>query len=135
MNTEIDELSRIDRKSQAFEWWNGRRLYYNFSLVVAGIVAYLCYVAVLCGNTDVIPDADIGFWIIPQGIGYLFMIGIANLCFFAGPIFETSIQPENVDRFRKICYRTGYWFSVLLPFSIPVLLMYLVTFHPEYYAK
>lgn len=129
MNDEINTLS-------TFQWWNKRRLHYNVSLICAGILAFICYVMVIYTSGDVIPDAEITiFTTLFQGIGYLILIGLANIFFFAGPIFEKLIKPKNVIRYRTIAYKMGYWFSVLLPFSIPAILIYLVLFFPEYWTK
>jgi len=69
------------------------------------------------------------FTIFFQGIGYLFMIGVANVCYFLGPFSERVIRPSDPQRYRLACYRLGFWFSVLLPFSIPTLLALSVLFH------
>jgi len=120
-----------DNILSTFQWWKQRRKHYNLSLIVAGVLAFVCYCLVLWSNQDVILDAEItAFTTLFQGIGYLFMMGIANILFFAGPICESVVKPKNVSMFRVVAYRIGYWFSVLLPFSIPSLLLYLVEFHP-----
>jgi hypothetical protein len=100
------------------------------------VLAFICYATIVFTNTDVIPDAEITiFTTLFQGVGYLMMMGVANLFFFAGPISEKVIRPKNVVQFRKVTYRMGYWFSVLLPFIIPCLLLYFVLFYPEYWVK
>ena len=130
-----NEFKDEDDYLSPFEWWNDRLLHYNFSLVLAGIFAFLFYAVVIEKSRGVIPDAEITiFTIFFQGIAYLFMIGLANLCFFGGPILEMLVKPKNIGRFRRIAYRLGYWFSVLLPFSIPVLLLYFVLFRPGYWG-
>ena len=71
------------------------------------------------------PDADFEvtlFTTLFQGIGYLFMIAVANVCYRLGPWSERVLRPRDPERFRRICFRLGFWFSVLLPFSIPALL-------------
>jgi hypothetical protein len=61
--------------------------------------------------------------------------GFGNLCYFIGPISERVVRPADPDRYRHICYRLGFWFSVLLPFSIPALLAVLAIFDPGYLQK
>ena len=51
------------------------------------------------------------------------MIGIANACYFLGPFSERVIHPADPERYRRNLYRLGFWFSVLLPFSLPALLV------------
>lgn len=61
------------------------------------------------------------FTTIFQGIGYLFVMAIANLCYFLGSLAERIVKPENVMRFRHLSYWLGFSFSVALPFTIPIL--------------
>ena len=104
-------------------WWEQHRLRYNVGLVVAGVLAFICYViSVDRGiSAGTMPGAEITlFTTIFQGMGYLIMMGIANLCYFAGPLSEVVLRPKNIERFRRITFGFGFWFSVLLPFTIPV---------------
>jgi hypothetical protein len=122
-----------DSATSPFTWWSAHRLRYNVGLVVAGILAFIAYVAV--GSTMLPPDADFEvkiFTTLFQGIGYLFMMGLANAFYFLGPLSERVIRPRDPQRYRRNCFRLGFWFSVLLPFSIPVLLAALAVFHPNY---
>ena len=118
------------------EWWEARRLTYNIGLVVAGVLAFICYAFVLSSlghhiqevqRTREPPEITI-FTIGFQGIGYLFMMGIANICYNLGPLAERSVQPENVNTFRKGVFLLGFWFSVLLPVTIPLTLF--LTYQP-----
>ncbi|HXT13459.1 MAG TPA: hypothetical protein VN873_18040 [Candidatus Angelobacter sp.] len=113
----------------AGDWWGARRLRYNLGLVVAGILAFMAYVAVGSALSSRMDFEVTPFTILFQGIGYLFAIGIANVCYFLGPLSERIIRPSNLERYRLVCYRLGFWFSVLLPFSIPALLAASVLFH------
>ena len=114
-------------------WWRARRLRYNGALVVAGILAFICYVTVAWTAIERIdPGVEVTvFTTLFQGMGYLFAIGIANVCYYLGPVSERVIRPRDPARFRRIAYGLGFWFSVLLPFAIPALLLYLAWFHPD----
>ena len=118
----------------AGDWWEQHRLRYNIGLVVAGLVAFVCYAVVVdrgisTGRT--VPDAEITLFTTAfQGIGYLFMMGVANLCYFAGPLSESVLKPADVDRYRRFTFRLGFWFSVLLPFTIPALVAVSYLSHP-----
>ncbi|HTD67736.1 MAG TPA: hypothetical protein VK846_14515 [Candidatus Limnocylindria bacterium] len=117
-----------------FAWWSKRRLSYNLGLVCAGILSFVAYAVV--GWTLVPEYADFEitlFTTLFQGVGYLFMIGIANIFYFLGPLSERVVHPENPERYRRICFRLGFWFSVLLPFGIPVLLAMSAVFYPEHW--
>jgi hypothetical protein len=108
----------------AKSWWEQRRLRYNIGLVVAGLLAFVCYVAAVDRgiSAGAMPGAEITlFTTVFQAIGYLFMMGVANVCYFAGPLSESLVKPTNLDRYRRATYWLGFGFSVLLPFSIPAL--------------
>jgi hypothetical protein len=128
--------------SEAFRWWESRRLRYNAGLVAAGILAFATYAFVLVHFQDVIrapdpseEDAFSGFTLLLQGFGYLFMMLVANVCYFLGPLSEKWLRPKNVDAYRKIAFRLGFCCSVALPFGIPVLLTLLALFYPSYWQS
>jgi hypothetical protein len=68
-----------------------------------------------------------------QGVGYLLMMGVANLCYSLGQVSERLIRPKNAERYRRIVYRLGFWFSVSLPFMVPLLLIILILFFPSWW--
>jgi hypothetical protein len=57
----------------------------------------------------------------------LLMMVIANVLYFVGPLSEWVFQPTDTDRFRRIAFALVFWFSVPVPFAIPVLLGYLIS--------
>lgn len=110
--------------SSPFAWWEARRLRYNVGLVVVGFLAFVTYA--ILGSLLLFDDPDFEitiFTVLFQGIAYLLMIGVANLCFFLGPLSERFIRPADLERCRHACFRLGFWFSVLLPFSVPALVV------------
>jgi hypothetical protein len=119
-----------NRATSPFAWWEARRLRYNVGLVVAGILAFVCYVLVCFTLLPRVLDPSEIEVTLPttlfQGVAYLIIMGIANVCYFLGPLSERVVRPRDVERYRRICYLLGFWFSVMLPFSIPVLLTILV---------
>ena len=109
------------------EWWSQRRLKYNIGLVIAGVLALIAYIAIVFSFEAIIPEKEITiFSIMFQAVGYLIAIGIANICYFLGPLSERMLKPKNVIMYRNVTYNIGYWFSVLLPFSIPALVGYML---------
>ena len=116
----------------AHRWWEARRLRYNIALVMAGILAFLAYLIVLFIFSDRIPDAEITlFTILFQGIGYLFFMLVANVFYFLGALSERLPRIRDLESHRRFAYALGFWFSVALPFIVPVLLAYFAIFHPE----
>jgi len=104
------------------EWWHSKRLLYNIGLVVSGLLAFGAYALVVetIGAND--PELEITIFTIAfQGFAYLILIGFANFCFLLGPYSERQFQPSNVDLYRKVTFRLGFWFSFLIPFAIPIL--------------
>jgi hypothetical protein len=76
------------------------------------------------------PDAEITLFTNAfQGMGYLFLMAVANLCYSAGPFSESLIKSTNVDRYRRVTFQFGLWFSVLLPFTIPVIVAWSYLVH------
>lgn len=119
-------VDAVGNVQNAKGWWEQRRLRYNMGLVVAGLLAFICYVgAVDRGiSAGAMPGAEITLFTTAfQAIGYLFMMAVANVCYLAGPLSESLVKPTNLDRYRRITYWLGFWFSVLLPFSIPALVL------------
>jgi hypothetical protein len=110
----------VERTTPALQYWLGR----------CRILAFIAYAAV--GSTLLSSDVDFEvtpFTIFFQGIGYLLMIGVANVCYSLGPFSERVIRPSDPQRFRLVCYRLGFWFSVPLQFSVSGLLTVSALFH------
>ncbi|MEE9448991.1 MAG: hypothetical protein V3V72_02985 [Ignavibacteriaceae bacterium] len=106
-------------------WWESHRLKYNIGLIIAGVLAFVFYTIVFETKVPFSPENEITlFTTLFQGIGYLIMMGIANFFYFLGPISEKIFNPNNVDKFRKVTFNLGFWFTFILPFSIPVMLLF-----------
>lgn len=119
------------------QWWAGRRLKYNKGLVIAGITAFILYV--ILGSTLIMPyDEDFEitlFTTVFQGVGYLFMILIANLFYNLGHIVDNMFNKGNNEQFRKRFFNFGYWFSFGLPFLIPLMIIIMYIFEFSHLKK
>ncbi len=107
------------------QWWAKKRIKYNWGLVVAGFAAFIAY-AILGGILIAPYDNDFEvtlFTMFFQGIGYLFMVLIANLFYNHGPYVDNRFNKDNSNSFRERLFNLGYWFSVGLPFFIPILIV------------
>jgi len=105
------------------EWWANRRKKYNVGLIIAGVAAFICY-AILAEYLILPYDKEYEislFTIFTQGIGYLFMMLIANLFYNLGYWTDKYFNKNNSKIFRQRLFNFGYWFSFGLPFLVPLL--------------
>ncbi|OQY05633.1 MAG: hypothetical protein B6I20_00915 [Bacteroidetes bacterium 4572_117] len=107
------------------DWWRIHRVKYNLGLVFAGITAFLIY-AIL--GVILIAPYDFEFEITLfttffQGIGYLFMMLIANTFYNLGYLLDNSFNKDNSEAYRQRLFNLGFWFSIGLPFLIPSLII------------
>ncbi len=109
-------------RREAWTWWSARRRQYTISLLAAGAIAFLFYVAAVEFRCRYDPGAEITiFTTLIQGFAFLIGVGIANLLYNLGPVLESRIGDRDRDTYRRRAFRAGLWFSVALPFVIPVL--------------
>src|ERR1700687_4006493 len=109
-----DYVKRNPFTSEPFRWWERRRLRYNIGLVAAGVLAFVAYAGLIVRYGDIINAADpsqadefSGFTLVFQGVGYLFMMFVANICFFLGPLSERWVHPDDVISYREKAFRFG----------------------------
>ena len=124
--------SSLAQDSSAATWWAQRRWVYNRGLVIGGIVAVLCYGVLL---ETVAPHDSENEITAFHGLGYLIMIGVANLCYGLGPLSEKLFDPIDRETYRRMCFQLGFWFSVLLPFCVPVLFVASRLAFPNAYGR
>jgi len=106
----------------AAAWWGGRRLRYNLSLLAAGAIAFVCYASVVWTRCAGVDGAEVTiFTTVFQGIAYLLTMGVANLCYYLGPVLERFVAPAHRTTYRRLAFRAGLLFSVALPFVVPLL--------------
>lgn len=113
----------MDDENERIEWWTAKRKKYNFGLVVAGICAFLLYA--FLGSALIAPNDPLGFEITLftlffQGLGYLIIMLLANVFYTLGAEFEAKINPTGNLRKRERIFKLGFWFSVGLPFVVPL---------------
>ena len=108
--------------SETWQWWEARRLRYNLALAAAGWLAYGL-------NAALFYAFDHPIWKNLQGgismtlfLGALFLVlmGLANICYLAGAITESIVQPADRDGFRRHAYTLGFWGSLAVPFLFPL---------------
>ncbi len=109
-------------RAEGWRWWEKRRLAYNAALAGAGLVAYLLSLAVGAPFGDPPDLASSAFWGVTLllGLAYLVFIGVANVCYLAGPLAESIVKPADRDAFRRRFFSLGFILSVALPFLFPL---------------
>ena len=108
----------------SFQWWLGRLPKYNLAMIISGLSAFTAYGLI---GFLLLPEKE-GFEVtlfttLVQGIGYLFMMAFANICYLLGPVSEILLRPDNVSLYREKWYTFGSRFSFALPFVAPVMLL------------
>jgi hypothetical protein len=103
-------------------WWQARRLRYNLALAAAGWVAYGLAVALSYAfGRPVWAEwrGALGMTLF-LGLGFLILMGVANVLYLLGPAVESWVKPAEPGRFRDTAWRMGFWGSVALPFVFPL---------------
>jgi len=120
-------------QSQIKDWWRERRTEYNVGLAVSGMLAFILYV--ISGVRLIMPYDDefeiTLFTIVFQAVGYLFMIGVANLFYFFGVLYDLASNKDNTSQFRKKLFKLGFWISVSIPFLAPLIIV--ISYFLNYY--
>jgi len=116
-------LSSGDFKSgDGWAWWQARRLRYNLSLASCGWLAYFWAVGQSFAFGQPMwrsASGGLGMTLF-LGLGFLILMGIANICFLLGPFIEGSSRPTDVDAYRRTAWRLGLWGSLAVPFLFPL---------------
>ena len=109
----------------AWAWWQSRRLGYNLALAVSGVAAYALAVAFFYAFHDPVWSdwRSAASMTLLLGIGFLVLMGAANVFYLLGPAVESWIKPPDADRFRVTAHRMGFWGSMALPFAFPLVIL------------
>ncbi|WP_297696614.1 hypothetical protein [Phenylobacterium sp.] len=105
--------------SDAWTWWQARRLRYNLTLAAGGWAAYALAVALNYGFGHPVWKSwrgGLGVTLF-LGTAYLVVMGAANVCYLLGPALEGWARPADVDRYRRTAFSMGLWGSLIVPFS------------------
>ena len=113
--------------SATMRWWGRRMLIYNAGLILAGLMALVGYLLIVSwlettGQSDYAEGGG-GIEVIVQGVGYVFYMVAANMCYLLGPLFERLLKPRKLMLYREITFWTGLCVSVLLPLAVPVVVL------------
>ena len=72
-----------------------------------------------------------------QGAVYLIMMLLANAFYSSGYFVDKWFNATNEEPFRVWLFNFGYWFSILLPFTIPLIIViqYFTVYRKWYYRR
>jgi hypothetical protein len=114
---------RFRLSTEAWVWWQARRLRYNLALGAAGLAAYALFVGLFYafGNPLWKRWQDALSMTLFLGVAFLILMGAANVCYVLGPVMESLVKPSDVERYRKTTFAMGFWCSVALPFAFPAI--------------
>jgi hypothetical protein len=103
-------------------WWQARRLRYNMMLAGGGWAAYGTAVGLHYAFGDQVwRDWRVGLGMtIFLGVGYLIVMGVANVFYLLGPAIEAWVRPPDIDRYRRTAFTMGAWGSLIVPFCFPL---------------
>ena len=110
-----------------WHWWERRRLRYNAGLLLAGLLAFVLYLAVYFSFSNRLPmEIDVTiFTIIFHGIAFAFYVFVANVFYCLGALSERLPRIRTLESHRQTTFALGFWFSVALPFLEPFSLAYI----------
>lgn len=109
--------------SDAWTWWQARRLRYNLTLAAAGLAAYLLNAALFFGFGHPLwrDGREALSTTLFLGVIFLVVMGAANVLYLAGPAVEVVLKPQDLGGYRKTAFGMGFWGSAALPFIFPAL--------------
>lgn len=108
-------------------WWEVHRGKFNWSLLFAGLVAFLLNAIILPIIVADIPQFGLQggiFQFLIQSLAYLIYIGVANVFFTLGPLMENIFNPKDLAQFRKNTFNLLRAFFVIIPQAIILLLFF-----------
>ncbi|MBI1197212.1 MAG: hypothetical protein GC203_05050 [Phenylobacterium sp.] len=114
------DSSRPD--TDAWTWWQARRLPYNLVLAVAGWMAYGLAIgqSYAFGRPMWESASDALGMTLFLGTGFLILMGFANIAFLLGPMVEASVRPADAALYRRTALALGTWGSFAVPFAFPL---------------
>ena len=117
--------------ADGWSWWQARRLRYNLVLAAGGWAGYALAVGLnYAFGHPVWKDwrGGLGMTLF-LGTVYLVVMGFANVCYLLGPALERSVEPANLDRYRKNSWAMGTWGSLAVPAIFPLVQLSLLIAH------
>ena len=101
----LDEELILEKSStQKVDWWENHRGTFNWTIAFAGIIAFGIYTYLLPFLFVSMPNFDFGsnfLSILLPIMTYLIYMGVANVFYGLGPMFETKQPATNIKQYRS----------------------------------
>ena len=122
-----EALNADQTSSDAWQWWEARRPRYNLGLAAGGFVAWALFVLEVAVARPILLDRlslDLSLSMtLGQGLAFLTIMAVANVCYLAGALSETVLKPSDAAGYRRRMWGLGFWLSFALPFLFPALIL------------
>jgi hypothetical protein len=108
--------------TDAWRWWEARRLRYNIGLAIAGWAAWGLFAVEMLMFRPLAEDSVVILTpaiILGQGLVWLVIMGLANILYLLGPISEMVLRPTDTEAYRNRMFGLGFWGSTAVPFLFP----------------
>ena len=108
--------------TDAWSWWEARRLRYNIGLAIAGWSAWGLFAIEMLMFRPLAEDSTVILSpaiILGQGLVWLVIMGVANLLYLLGPFSEMVLRPSEPEAYRRRMFGLGFWGSMAVPFLFP----------------
>lgn len=108
--------------TDAWRWWEARRLRYNVGLAIAGWSAWGLFAVEMLMFRPLAEDSTVLLTpaiILGQGLVWLVIMGVANILYLLGPFSEMVLRPSEPEAYRRRMFGLGFWGSMAVPFLFP----------------
>ena len=114
------KIAAVENIATASAWWAAQRWHYNTILLAGAFASFLCLLGVGWAFEKRLSCLEItALSVAVGGVFFLLGLGMANICYFLGPLLERLLQPKRVLLFRHAVFALGTSFSLSLIF-LPV---------------
>ena len=121
------EMALGSEKWKTQEWWESQRGKFNWSLIFAGIAAFILNAFLLPLIVAEIPQFGPGggfFSVLLQILAYLIYIGVANVFYSLGPLIANIRKKKKKAQFRQNGFQLIRAVFVLAPQLIVLFLFF-----------
>lgn len=122
-----EELARGKKVSDAQDWWEKQRGKFNWSLLLAGLFAFILNSFLLPMIVADIPQYGFGrgvMGLLLQMLTYMIYMGVANVFYSIGPLVENVKTPNQVVKYRRNSFNLLQAFFVIAPQIIVLILFF-----------